>query len=100
VTADPGASIERTRLAWRRTALSAAAVGLLACRPAFDPHAGPRAWTVAALAMACWVLMVALSYLRNHDLVGGQPRAGRRTIGAYALITVLFAALGGLVVTL
>jgi uncharacterized membrane protein YidH (DUF202 family) len=98
---DPGASVERTRLAWRRTALSASAVGLLTCRPAFDPDAGVLAWLIAALAMTAWVMLVALSYRRAERL--GSPRTdvpARREIEAYALIAVAFAALGGLVVML
>lgn len=94
---DPGASIERTRFAWRRTALSALAVALLACRPAFDPEAGPAARSVAALAMGGWAVLVAVGYRRTHDL---SKRLGGRTIRACALLTVTFAALGGLVVML
>jgi uncharacterized membrane protein YidH (DUF202 family) len=98
--ADPGVSAERTRLAWRRTNLSATAVGLLSARPAFDPHAGVLAWLVAALAMASWVALVVLGYRRAGGLRARPPRPAPRTIGAYALIAVCLAALGGLVVML
>ena len=97
---DPGASAERTRLAWRRTFLSAGAVALLAVRPSFDPAAGGARWIAAALAMIGWSVLVALAYLRVRGLSGCPPRPGRRTITAYALTTVALAAAGGLVVML
>ena len=97
---DPGASAERTRLAWRRTGLSAAAVGLLAARPAIHPDAGARAWLIAALAMAAWVAMVALGYHRSRGLRARPPRPARRAIPVYAALAVALAALGGLVVML
>jgi uncharacterized membrane protein YidH (DUF202 family) len=100
VQSDHGASAERTRLAWRRTALSATAAGLLAIRPAFRPAAGVAAWLIAAAAMAGWALLVALAYRRYRGLGEVPPRPGRRVLPAYALITVGLAVLGGLVVML
>jgi hypothetical protein len=97
---DHGASAVRTRLAWRRTGLSATAVGLLAARPAFAPHAGTASVLVAAAAMACWAALVALAYQRGRGLEGRPPRPGRRAVTTYALITIGFAVIGGLVVTL
>jgi uncharacterized membrane protein YidH (DUF202 family) len=97
---DPGAATERTRLAWRRTGLSATAVGLLATRPALHPDAGAEAWLIAAVAMAAWVAMVALGYRRLHHLDHRPPHPGRRAIPAYAALTVTLAVLGGLVVML
>jgi len=97
---DHGASAERTRLAWRRTGLSASAVGLLAARPAFRPGAGAAAWLVAATAMVAWAVLVAVGYRRVRGLAQNPPRPGRRSITTYALITVVLAALGGLVVML
>jgi len=95
---DHGASAERTKLAWRRTGLSATAVGLLAVRPALDPAAGGAKWLIAALAMTGWVTLVGLAYRRARGLDGRPPRPGRRAITAYALVTAAFAVLGGLVV--
>ncbi|MCA2217299.1 DUF202 domain-containing protein [Jidongwangia harbinensis] len=100
MTPDPGASAERTRLAWRRTGLSAAAVGLLAARPAFTPDATPPRVLLAAAAMTGWVILVRLSYLRVRGLRRGPPQPGRRTVVAYAWVTVGLAIIGGLVVTL
>jgi hypothetical protein len=97
---DHGAAAARTRLAWRRTGLSASAVGLLAARPAFDPAAGSAKWLAAALAMAGWAALVGLAYRRAGGLDTRPVPPGRRTITTYALITVSFAVLGGLVVML
>jgi len=96
-TTDRGVSAERTRLAWRRTGLSATAVGLLAARPAFAPHAGTGSTLVAAGAMAGWAVLIALAYRRSRGLKARPPVAGRRTIVAYAWLTAAFALLGGLV---
>ena len=99
-TPDHGASAERTRLAWRRTALSASAVGLLAVRPAFAPTAGMWAVPVAAAVMVGWVALMALAYRRTRGLAERPPRPGRRAVVACALITSGFAVLGALVVLL
>jgi uncharacterized membrane protein YidH (DUF202 family) len=99
VARDVGASAERTRLAWRRTALSATAVALLAVRPAFKPHAGMATILVTAVMMAGWAALVAIAYRRTRGLTVYPPRPGRRAIAAYALITVALALIGGLVVT-
>ena len=100
MTPDPGAAAERTRLAWRRTGLSATAVGLLAIRPVFRPEAGILAWLVAAGATAAWVAMIAIAYRRSGGLRTTPPRPARRVIPAYALLAAALAALGGLVVML
>ena len=95
---DHGASAERTRLAWRRTGLSASVVGLFAARPAFDPAAGWIKWLIAATAMIGWALLVGIALYRARGLHAWPPTPGRLTVAAYALITVGFAVLGGLVV--
>jgi hypothetical protein len=100
VSPDPGASAERTRLAWRRTGLSAAAAGLLAVRPAFAPDAGPAHLVLAAAAMAGWAVLVALAYRRARGLAARPPQPGRRAVTACAAVTVGLAVIGGLVVTL
>ncbi|GIE27449.1 hypothetical protein Ait01nite_004940 [Actinoplanes italicus] len=97
---DPGASAERTRLAWRRTSLSAAAVGLLTVRPAFVPGAGPAEWLAAAAAMVAWAGIVGLSLHRARDLRTRFPRPAPRSVRAYALLVTTMAVLGGWVVML
>jgi hypothetical protein len=99
-TPDHGASAERTRLAWRRTALSAGVVVLLAARPAVHPDAGPGQWITAALAGLGWSVLVALAYRRARALRQRPPHAGRRSITAYALTTVGLAVLAGVIVML
>ncbi|AEV88277.1 hypothetical protein ACWT_7267 [Actinoplanes sp. SE50] len=97
---DPGAAAQRTRLAWRRTGMSAAAVALLAVRPAFHPAAGPAQWLIAGAAMTGWATLTGLGLHRSPALRARPPRSPARTIRAYALITAAFAVLGGLVVML
>ena len=97
---DHGASAERTRLAWRRTGLSASAVALLAVRPAFAPHAGGLTVLAAAAAMTGWAGLIALGYRRARGLDTRPPQPGRRVITAYALVTAGLAAIAGLVVLL
>ncbi len=100
IVGDVSASAARTRLAWRRTGLSATAVALLAARPAFRPHAGVATILGTAAMVAGWAVLVALAYRRNRGLKVYPPRRGRRSIPLYATITVLLALIGGLVVTL
>jgi uncharacterized membrane protein YidH (DUF202 family) len=100
VNPDPGAAAERTRLAWRRTGLSASVVGLLAVRPAFAPDAGAAHLLLAAAAMAGWVALIALAYRRARGLARRPPLPGRRTVTLYAAVTVGIAVIGALIVTL
>jgi hypothetical protein len=97
---DHGASAERTRFAWRRTGLSAAAVGLLAARTAVHPDAGDAKWLIAALAMAGWATLIGLAYRRAGGLKARPPLPGRRAVTAYAFVTAALAVLAGLVVIL
>lgn len=97
---DHGASAERTRLAWRRTVLSATIVALLLVRPVFHRSAGTVAWVIAGLAMVGWAALIGISYRRQRGLGAAPPHPGRRTIPAYALIIVTLTILGGLVVIL
>jgi hypothetical protein len=73
---------------------------VLAVRPAFAPQAGTASVLVAAAAMAGWATLIALAYRRARGLHVQPPQPGRRTVTAYALITIGFAVIGGLVVTL
>ena len=89
---------QRTRLAWRRTALGGTVVALLAGRPAFGPQPGAAGLLLAAAGMVSWVVLMAVTYRRTRRLAAASPASGRGSIPAYAWITVGFAVLGGLVV--
>jgi uncharacterized membrane protein YidH (DUF202 family) len=91
---EAGLSAQRTRMAWRRTALSAAVVALLAARPAATAHAGPVQLLAAAAALAGWVALVAVAYRRSRGLAARPPLPGRRTVPAYAYVTVGFGLIG------
>ena len=98
MTGPPDDSAQRTRLAWRRTALAGTMVGLLAVRPAFLPRPGAGGLLLAAAGMVCWVVLLALTYPRTRGLAASPPAPGRGSVPAFAWITVGFAVLGGLVV--
>jgi hypothetical protein len=91
---ETGLSAQRTRLAWRRTAMSGAVVTLLAARPAAGDDAGPVDLVVAAIAMAGWLALVAVAYRRRRGLNARPPLPGHRTLLLYALLTVGFGVLG------
>jgi uncharacterized membrane protein YidH (DUF202 family) len=65
----PGASRERTQLAWRRTALSATVVALLLVRVA-----GPNA--LGALALPGWLVALAFARRRIRALTSAPQSAG------------------------
>lgn len=100
VRRDPGASAERTRLAWRRTGLSAAAVALLTVRPAFTPGAGPAEWLTAAAAMGAWAGIAGIAIHRSRELHDRFPGPAPRAVRAYAVLVTVLALLGGWVVML
>ena len=65
---DTGGSAERTRLAWRRTSLSATVAAILLLRLALNhPHPG-LAIAVSALAALSWVTLLVLSQRRVRAL--------------------------------
>ncbi|MGS2614842.1 DUF202 domain-containing protein [Micromonospora sp. LZ34] len=87
---DPGLQPERTRLAWRRTALTLTVVLLLTLRLAIP--AGPAGVLLAGAALLGWVGTIAVCWPRAA--AAGPTRAGGRTLPLVALATAGFALLG------
>lgn len=90
---DPGLQPERTRLAWRRTTLSATVVALLAGRQALLSGATPAALVAAALAAVAWLGFLAAAHRRMRRLGVARPEPlAPRGVLAAALCTAAFAA--------
>jgi hypothetical protein len=80
---------ERTRLAWRRTVMAAAAVTLLAARPALSPGAGPVQIAVAAAALGGWAVLVVLAYRRRRGRDDYALLAWAAAVLGYAALGLL-----------
>ncbi|GAA0801573.1 DUF202 domain-containing protein [Spirilliplanes yamanashiensis] len=94
---DAGLSAQRTRLAWRRTAVAAAVVTLLAARPAVTDPA-PGTVLAGAAALAGWAVLVAAVRRRERGLRGARPAEAGWSLPGTALATVAYAALGALLI--
>ncbi|MFI9807031.1 DUF202 domain-containing protein [Streptomyces sp. NPDC052301] len=68
---DPGLQPERTRLAWRRTTLSAAVAAVLAVKTSL--HGGPSATGVVLCALCCalWLSFLWVAHHRIRALAAG-----------------------------
>ncbi|MFJ9623436.1 DUF202 domain-containing protein [Streptomyces sp. NPDC101181] len=71
---DPGLQPERTRLAWRRTTLSATVVALLAVRQALHSGATPAALVAMALCAVAWLGFLAVAHRRVLRLGVARPQ--------------------------
>ncbi|MFE8914405.1 DUF202 domain-containing protein [Streptomyces globisporus] len=89
---DPGLQPERTRLAWRRTTLTATVVALLAGRQALHSGAAPAALVAVALSALAWLGFLRVAHRRVTALGVARPEqfAPRGALAA-ALCTVALA---------
>lgn len=94
---DTGAQPERTRLAWRRTILTATVVAILCVRYALSEGVTARAALVSAGIGLAWVTLCAGAQLRIRTLARARPGAMRPPWPALAAaVVVTLAALGAL----
>ncbi|PCG84810.1 hypothetical protein CIB93_17565 [Streptomyces sp. WZ.A104] len=70
---DPGLQPERTRLAWRRTTLSATVVALLAVRQASHSGATPAALVAVALSALAWLGLLVVAHRRVVHMGVARP---------------------------
>ncbi|MFI6824040.1 DUF202 domain-containing protein [Micromonospora sp. NPDC050187] len=94
MTVDPGLQSERTRLAWRRTALALTVVTVLAVRLAAD--GGVVGTLVAGLAVLIWGAALTLCWRRGTG--AGRPSTGGLPVPLVALVAAGYALLGTLLV--
>jgi hypothetical protein len=89
-----GRQPERTRLAWRRTALAATAVSLLAARLAVGARLTLAGALGVATAAALWLGALVVIQHRIGQLDAPQPRSTARLPVALAGVIVGYALLG------
>ncbi|MFJ2744160.1 DUF202 domain-containing protein [Streptomyces sp. NPDC087440] len=83
---DPGLQPERTRLAWRRTTLSATVVAVLAGKQAVHDGVTGVGVLGAALSALVWVGFLVVAHGRMREL-GGVGRPGALGVGrAWAVV--------------
>ncbi|HEY3007081.1 MAG TPA: DUF202 domain-containing protein [Micromonosporaceae bacterium] len=95
---DAGLQPERTRLAWRRTALAVTVVALLAIRLAVTRVGGPTGWAVAAAAMLGWIGALWVTQRRVAAMSALRPIAIGRALPLTALTIIGYAAVGAFLV--
>lgn len=91
---DPGLQPERTRLAWRRTTLTATVVAVLAGKSALRDGPGAAAFLMCALCCGLWLGFLAVAHRRIGALSGPVPPAAftPRHASTAALCTIALAA--------
>ena len=97
---DPGLQPERTRLAWRRTTLSATVVAVLAGKSALHDRPSAAGIVVCALFGALWMAFLAVAHRRIRTLTsdGIPPALATHHATAAALCAVALAACGAALV--
>ena len=88
-----GASAERTRLAWRRTALASTAVVLLTVRLATRDRFTVLGALAIAAALLVWLAQMWLTQRRIHAIERHEPTEVMRALPALSLTAVAFALL-------
>ncbi len=89
-----GAATERTRLAWRRTALASTVVALLTVRLAARARWQALDAVAVGLAALAWIAHMWLIQRRIQAMAEGEPTMIGRTLVATALVVIAFAVLG------
>ncbi|MEU9981449.1 DUF202 domain-containing protein [Streptomyces sp. NPDC050856] len=90
---DPGLQPERTRLAWRRTTLSATVAAVLAARQAVHHDVTAPGLVGTGLSLLVWLGFLGVAHRRMRALDSARPRAlTARGAAAAALCTVALAA--------
>ncbi|MEU8622404.1 DUF202 domain-containing protein [Streptomyces sp. NPDC048623] len=89
---DPGLQPERTRLAWRRTTLSATVVAILAGKQAIRDEVTATGVVAAGLSALVWVGFLAVAHRRIQSLGAARPRVLSHRGALLAVVcTVAFA---------
>lgn len=88
-----GASGERTRLAWRRTALASTAIVLLTVRLATRDRITVFGAIVIAGAIALWLVQMWVIQRRIHAIDRNEPTQVMRALPALSLTVIAFALL-------
>lgn len=88
-----GLQPERTRLAWRRTTLTATGVVVLGVKAALRDAAALDALLVCALCLILWLAFLAASHLRVRTLATPVPRPLTPRIATTAVLCTVALAL-------
>ncbi|MBH5334099.1 DUF202 domain-containing protein [Streptomyces pactum] len=92
---DPGLQPERTRLAWRRTTLTCAVVGVLGLRQALRDGPGAGALAAVVLIVLVWLVFLGVAHRRMRHLAVPLPAVlGVRSAGVAAACAVALVVCG------